>query len=126
MGLKPASKKASARSKAHLSAERVHPGRDSQGQTDYDGAREHLSKYLELVPKAPDAEVVKAALAHLGKTEAAGDELVLEAPRENPVSAEGEAWVPGGLRRWPQSPTWSRFPSYPQFFSQYCRLSPMR
>jgi len=89
-----------------------------KAKQNYDGAREHLSKYLELVPKAPDAEVVKAALAHLGKTEAAGDELVLEAPRENPVSAEGEAWVPGGVKALAAIAHLEPVPSYPQFFSQ--------
>ena len=42
------------------------------------GAREHISKYLELEATAPDAEQVQAHMLALGKPEAAQVDPALE------------------------------------------------
>lgn len=46
-------------------------GRILEAKGDIDGAREHMSKYLELDKKAPDAELIRKHLELLGKAEAA-------------------------------------------------------
>jgi Flp pilus assembly protein TadD len=51
-----------------------------EAKGDMAGAKEHMSKYLESDPTAPDIEVVKAHLALLGKPEASTVEPDLEAP----------------------------------------------
>jgi len=64
---------------------------------DYAGAAEHLKRYLELEPKASEAELVKNWIANLGKPgavppvpEAEAIDLTLPAP--------GEVWIPGGMK----------------------------
>jgi len=52
-------------------------GRILEAKGDTNGAREHISKYIELDPKAPDLAMVKAYLENLGKG-AAGPEPALE------------------------------------------------
>jgi len=52
-------------------------GRILEAKGDANGAREHISKYIELDPKAPDLAMVKAYLENLGKG-AAGPEPALE------------------------------------------------
>lgn len=53
-------------------------GRILEAKGDPKGAREHISKYLELDPKAADAELIKAHLQYMGKPEGAGVEPDLE------------------------------------------------
>jgi tetratricopeptide (TPR) repeat protein len=53
-------------------------GRILEAKGDLDGAREHMTKYLELDPKVSDAEVIKAHLQYLGKPEASKVEPELE------------------------------------------------
>src|SRR5262249_23531940 len=53
-------------------------GRILEAKGDLQGAREHMSKYLELASPAPDAELIKAHLQVLGKPEAAQIEPELE------------------------------------------------
>ncbi len=53
-------------------------GRILEAKGDTNGAREHISKYLELQPTAPDAEQVQGHLLALGKPEAAQLAPVLE------------------------------------------------
>ncbi|MBV9503765.1 MAG: tetratricopeptide repeat protein [Acidobacteriia bacterium] len=53
-------------------------GRILEAKGDLNGAREHISKYLELEPNAVDVELVRGHLATLGKPEGAGVEPALE------------------------------------------------
>lgn len=53
-------------------------GRILEARGDAAGAREHMSKYLELDPNAADVELVRGHLQLLGKPEAAGVEPELE------------------------------------------------
>jgi len=85
----------------------------------YDAARTHFLAYLELAPKAADASELRSRLDSLGKTNAA--EFTLEAPVQDPVSADGEAWVPGGIKALATIAQLQPVPSYASFFSQYCR-----
>ncbi|MBV8847933.1 MAG: tetratricopeptide repeat protein [Bryobacterales bacterium] len=45
-------------------------GRILEAKGDTTGAREHISKYLEMAPNAPDAAQIKASLETLGKADA--------------------------------------------------------
>jgi hypothetical protein len=53
-------------------------GRILETKGDLNGAREHMTKYLELDPKAPDADVIKVHLQGLGKPDAATVDPQLE------------------------------------------------
>jgi Tfp pilus assembly protein PilF len=53
-------------------------GRILEAKGDAAGAREHMSKYLELDKNAGDAELIRAHLQNLGKPDAAGTEPELE------------------------------------------------
>jgi Tfp pilus assembly protein PilF len=43
-----------------------------ESRGDFNAAREHIAKYLELEPNAPDAEIIRAFLQVVGKPEGAG------------------------------------------------------
>jgi regulator of sirC expression with transglutaminase-like and TPR domain len=43
-------------------------GRILEAKGDANSAREHISKYLELEPNPPDAELIRAHLQNLGKS----------------------------------------------------------
>ena len=47
-------------------------GRILEAKGDLNGAREHISKYLELDPNAADAGLIKANLQNIGKPDAVG------------------------------------------------------
>jgi tetratricopeptide (TPR) repeat protein len=53
-------------------------GRILDAKGDMNGAREHMQKYLELQPTAPDAEAVQAHMLGLGKPGTAGAEPELD------------------------------------------------
>jgi hypothetical protein len=50
-------------------------GRILEAKGDLDGARQHMTKYLESDPNAPDADAVKAHLQLLGKNTGAEPDL---------------------------------------------------
>jgi Flp pilus assembly protein TadD len=53
-------------------------GRILEAKGDASGAREHITKYLALEPAAPDADIVRAHLEGLGKSDSAGVDPELE------------------------------------------------
>jgi tetratricopeptide (TPR) repeat protein len=55
-------------------------GRIAAARDDVEGARQHISKYIELEPGASDIAQIKAYLQILGKPEAAGVDPELEQP----------------------------------------------
>lgn len=55
-------------------------GRILEAKGDFSGAREHMSRYLELDKNAPDSELIRQHLQNLGKAETAGSEPELEYP----------------------------------------------
>ncbi len=66
-------------------------------RNDHAGAAEHLKRYLELEPKAAEADLVKAWLAQPDKTGASlpqpeGESVDLRLP------APGAIWIPGGMK----------------------------
>ncbi len=87
-----------------------------------DEAREHLSKFLQLAPRAPESDSVRNLLANLDRAGATQDALSMEPPREEPVTAGGEAWVPGGIKALSAIAHVDPVPSNADFFSRYCRV----
>ncbi len=90
---------------------------------DYDGAREHMQRYLDLDPRAADAAAIREQMSHLGEKGASG-----EAPAApvlaafNPtIEAAGEAWVPGGMTALAKMAGMPGEPAYQTFFEEYCR-----
>ena len=55
-------------------------GRIAEARGDYPAARQHVAKYLEMDPKTPDAELIRAYLQLLGKPEGKGVDPDLELP----------------------------------------------
>jgi tetratricopeptide (TPR) repeat protein len=55
-------------------------GRILEAKGDINGAREHMSRYLELNKDAPDSEAIRQHLQNLGKSETTGAEPELEYP----------------------------------------------
>jgi tetratricopeptide (TPR) repeat protein len=53
-------------------------GRILEAKGNAAGAREHMSKYLDLDKNAPDAELIRAHMENMGKPDAAGTEPELE------------------------------------------------
>jgi len=53
-------------------------GRILEAKGDAAGAREHMTKYLDMDKKAPDAELIRTHLQNVGKADAAGAEPELE------------------------------------------------
>ena len=88
-------------------------------QHNYEGAREHLSRYLELDPNGPDAKDARTRLPNLGKGEEPA--LAEEFATVDPITAEGEAWVPGGRKALAAIAHLAEVPSYADFFPRYCR-----
>jgi VWFA-related protein len=64
---------------------------------DYVGAVEHLKRYLDLEPKASEADVVKTWIANLGKPGAVQPVPETEAI-DLTLPAPGEVWIPGGMK----------------------------
>ncbi len=93
-----------------------------EARGDFDGARAHLQRYLEIDPRAADAADIRERINNVGKTPATGGASApaLEAIRPV-VDAAGEAWVPGGMKALAKMAAMQVEPSYQTFFEEYCR-----
>ncbi len=70
-----------------------------ESKKDFDGARDHMQRYLTLEPKAGDLASVKARIAHLGTTEATDIATELQqVAAQLQLAPSSEAWVPGGMK----------------------------
>jgi VWFA-related protein len=87
---------------------------------DYTGAASHLRQYLELEPKAADAEAVRTRIANLGKpgTGAAPAELETLSLSLPPA---GEAWIPGGMEALAKAARIGAPVSFDSFLADYCQ-----
>ncbi len=92
-----------------------------EARAEYDGAREHMQRYLDLDPRAADAADIRDRMSNLGKaTTGAPAAPTLEA-LSTAVDAAGEAWVPGGMKALAMMASMPREPTYQTFFEEYCR-----
>jgi VWFA-related protein len=87
---------------------------------DYTGAASHLQQYLQLEPKAADAETVRTRIANLGKPEPAAAPAEIEAVSLS-LPPAGEAWVPGGMKALARAARIGTPVSFESFFADYCQ-----
>lgn len=100
-----------------------------EARHDFNGAREHMSRYLELDPKAADARAVRLRMENLGKsapadvaTELAGALSNLPShASELTLAHAGNAWVPGGLKALANAAHLESVPTPQNFFADYSR-----
>jgi len=96
-----------------------------EAKSDFPAAREHLTQYLELDPKATNAAEVRTRIENLGKPRPASQEAVLVPRLELQVtkSSSGleEAWVPGGMKAMAAIVHLDEPVTYFGFYSNYCR-----
>jgi Ca-activated chloride channel family protein len=92
-----------------------------EAKQNHDTAGEHMRRYLELEPKAADAEPIRLWIENLGKPQAA--ELAMETSLDMGLAlgADGEAWVPGGMKALAALAHSAGTLSYRNFFLDYCR-----
>jgi tetratricopeptide (TPR) repeat protein len=93
-----------------------------EAKHNHDAAGEHMRRYLELEPKAADAEPIRLWIENLGKPQATG--LALEVSLDTAgldLGHDGEAWVPGGMKALAALAHSTAAPSYRNFFLDYCR-----
>jgi Ca-activated chloride channel family protein len=91
---------------------------------DFDTARQHLNRYLELMPRSANTADLRAFIDGLGKTDVAKappPELVLSKAELPSAGVPGDAWVPGGRKALAQIAGLKNESSYENFFADYCR-----
>ncbi len=98
---------------------------------DYDGAAEHLRKYLALLPStSPEVDSVQRLIASVEKSKQDGLDPGI-APSEDAIvgglnldnlGVPGEAWVPGGRKALAAVTGLKDASSYDDFFTEYCRM----
>jgi len=91
-----------------------------EARKDFASAGEHMHRYLELDPKAPDQAAVLTRLQNLGKPESSPVTAELDAVPNNPPVGE-EAWVPGGLQAFAAIAHIDKTLSHANFFLEYAR-----
>ncbi len=93
-----------------------------EAKHDYQGAREHLTRYLELEPRAGDVAEIQARIKNLGQ-EGTAEITMLPDQAISPlhVAQPGEAWVPGGIKALSAVAHLKGTPSYTNFYTEYCQ-----
>ena len=91
-----------------------------EARKEYPAADEHMRRYLELAPKAPDAETVRARIANLGKPTASDIASALDGA-DVQLAAEGQAWVPGGIKALAALAGLKPTTDYSNFFQEFCQ-----
>ena len=96
-----------------------------ESKQDFDGAREHMQKYLTLEPKASDQVSVRSRMEHLGTTAATDIATELQqVAAQLQLAPSTEAWVPGGMKALAAlaGVTLTGAPVTSQdFFAEFCR-----
>jgi Ca-activated chloride channel family protein len=86
------------------------------------GATEHLTKYLTLDPKAPNADLVRSHIPNIGKAGTVPLDAEVElAVADAAFAPAGETWIPGGMKALAHVARIDKTPSYQNFFEDYCR-----
>ena len=93
-----------------------------EAKHNYSSAGEHMSRYLDLDPKATDAKTVRTRIDNLGKPGATDVGAELEGIASNlPLGRTGVAWVPGGIKALANAAHLQITPASQNFFADYCR-----
>jgi VWFA-related protein len=81
---------------------------------------EHMRRYLQLEPKAGDADAVRARIENLGKPTATDVAASLDAS-DVQLAPAGETWVPGGIQALAAMAGLKETASYATFFEDFCQ-----
>jgi VWFA-related protein len=91
-----------------------------EARREYGPAAEHMKKYLEIAPKALDAEAVRSRIDSLGKPTATDVASALDAA-DVQLAPEGQAWVPGGIQALATLAGFKDTADYTNFFRDFCQ-----
>jgi Ca-activated chloride channel homolog len=96
-----------------------------ESKRDFEGARDHMQRYLALEPKASDQASVRSRMEHLGTTAATDIATELQqVAAQLQLAPSTEAWVPGGIKALAAlagvTPTTGPVTSQ-DFFTEFCR-----
>ena len=95
-----------------------------EARHDYSPAAEHMKKYLELAPKASDAQAVRTRIDNLGKspaTDAATEIAAALDVADAQLAPAGEVWIPGGIRALSALAGLQKATNYTNFFEELCQ-----
>lgn len=95
-----------------------------EARHDYSPAAEHMKKYLELAPKASDAQVARARIDNLGKSSATDVTIEIAAAldvADAQLAPAGEVWVPGGIKALSALAGLKETTNYSNFFEEFCQ-----
>ena len=91
-----------------------------EAKRDYASAAEHMRRYLQLEPKAGDADAVRARIENLGKSDATDIGTALGAS-DVQLAPAGETWIPGGIQALAAMAGLKETASYSSFFQDFCQ-----
>ena len=91
-----------------------------EARHEYSPAAEHMRKYLEIAPRASDAEAVRTRINNLGKPTATDVASALDVA-DVQLAAEGETWVPGGIKALATLAGLKETTDYSNFFQEFCQ-----
>ncbi|HUP03704.1 MAG TPA: VWA domain-containing protein [Bryobacteraceae bacterium] len=88
---------------------------------DYASAVSHLKRYLDLSPKADDAQAVRARIKEFQSSAAQAATDAAAAARDRTVQGSSDVTVPGGLAAVARMAHLKQTPAPADFFLEYCR-----
>jgi len=94
-----------------------------EARHDYPAAAEHMKKYLELSPKASDAQAVRTRIDNLGKAPVTDVTTEIAAAldvADTQLAAAGEVWIPGGIKALSALAGLKETANYSNFFEELC------
>jgi VWFA-related protein len=93
-----------------------------EAKKEYDSARTHITRFLEMDPKSPLAAAARTRIENLGKPEATEAGAELEgATASIRLGRPTQAWVPGGTEALAKLAHLKSTPSAQDFFTEFCR-----
>ncbi|MFY9728390.1 MAG: VWA domain-containing protein [Bryobacteraceae bacterium] len=95
-----------------------------EARHDYARAAEHMKKYLELIPKASDAQAVRERIDNLGKSPDADVATEVAAAldiADAQLAPAGEIWIPGGIKALSALAGLKETTNYSNFFEELCQ-----
>jgi Ca-activated chloride channel homolog len=92
-----------------------------EAKLDFPGAIQHLTRYLELEPKAAGSAELKSHIPEIGKPGVAPPDLGAELAADPSFAPVGETWIPGGMKALAKVAHFDNALSYQNVFADYCR-----
>ena len=94
-----------------------------EARHDYTAAAEHMKRYLEIAPKASDAQAVRTRIDNLGKSTATEVTTEIAAAldvADAQLAPAGEIWIPGGIKALGALAGLKEATNYSNFFEELC------